>query len=289
MNTEIFENFLTKQDESLDTGKTYHHNFQWMNFESKNCIFYVWHKKEIKLINSKDLWSTMTIFFIKDSMLEINSINENLKYWIINAWQIFSAFDEDNGWTYNFIPYFQTKLIDGKNQIFEKLWLNISLKNSSKWILVENNEFQEIRNIKDLNIEWKIGFLFGLILLYGKFESKDDKLSAIKIQLPLFWQYLTTWDIIRDIQKDLQNNGIFIQISENVQWDKHMYEITSNDYELLNIFANIYLPVENFSQITKREQAQEVEEVLKIFLEKEWENEIIEKINTSCVKLLQKI
>jgi hypothetical protein len=38
---------------------------------------------------------------------------------------------------------------------------------------------------------------------------------------------------------------------------------------LLEIFAKSYLPVENFSQITKREQAQEAIETLKTFLEKE--------------------
>ena len=38
------------------------------------------------------------------------------------------------------------------------------------------------------------------------------------------------------------------------------------DYELLENFAKLYLPVENFSQITKREQAQEAIETLKNFL-----------------------
>ena len=58
---------------------------------------------------------------------------------------------------------------------------------------------------------------------------------------------------------------------------------------MLEIFSKLYLPVENFSQITKREQAQEAIEALKSFLENEWENELINKINNSCVKLLQKI
>ena len=47
--------FLIKQDKNLDTGKTYRHNFQGFSFEEENCIFYVWHKKEIKLIESKNL------------------------------------------------------------------------------------------------------------------------------------------------------------------------------------------------------------------------------------------
>ena len=282
-------NFLIKQDEKLHTGKTYHHNFQWYNFEEENCIFYVRHKKEIKLIESKNLWSTMNIFFLKDWNLETNELTNNIKDWISTACQIFSAFDEDNGWFYNFLPYFPTKSVEEKNEIFQKLWLNIQLSNSPKWVLIKHNESHSKITIEDLDIEWKIWFLLWLTLLYWKLEKKWTKLSAIKIQLPLFGQFLSIWDEIKNIQKKLQEGWIFIQISENIQWDKHTYEITSNDYELLKIFANLYLPVEKFSQITKREQAQEAIDALKFFLEKEGKNKLIEKINNSCVKLLQKI
>ena len=281
--------FLIKQDEKLHTGKTYRHNFQWYNFEEENCIFYVWHKKEIKMIESKNLWSTINVFFLKDWELQINELTDNIKDWILTACQIFSAFDEDNGWFYNFLPYFPTKSVEEKNELLQKLWLNIQLSNSLKWVLIKNNESNNNVNIEDLNIEWKIWFLLELTLLYWKFENKWEKLSAIKIQLPLFGQFLSIWDEIRNIQKSLQNEWIFIQISENIQWDKHTYEITSNDYELLEIFAKLYLPVENFSQITKREQTQEAIEALKTFLGNEWNNELIQKINNSCVKLLQKI
>ena len=281
--------FLVKQDEKLYTGKTYRHNFQWYDFDKENCIFYVWHKKEIKLIESKNLWSTMNVFFLKNWELKVNELTDDIKNWILTACQIFSAFDEDNGWFYNFLPYFPTKSVEEKNGLLKKLWLNIQLSNSPKWVLIKNNESENKINIEDLDIEWKIWFLFGLTVLYWKFENKWENLSAIKIQLPLFGQFLSTWDEIRNIQKSLQDNWIFIQISENIQWDKHTYEITSNDYELLEIFAKLYLPVENFSQITKREQAQEAIEALKSFLWIQWENELIKKIDNSCVKLLQKI
>ena len=281
--------FLTKQDENLHTGKTYRHNFQGFSFEEENCIFYVWHKKEIKVIESKNLWSTMNIFFLKDWTLEVNKLTNNVKDWIFTACQIFSAFDEENWWFYNFLPYFPTKAVEEKNELFKKLWLDIQLSNSQKWVLIKNNEEHSKILIEDLEIEWKIWFLFGLTLLYWKFENKWEKLSAIKIQLPLFGQFLSIWDEIRNIQKNLQNEWIFIQISENIQWDKHTYEITSNDYELLETFSKLYLPVENFSQITKRKQTQEAIEALKVFLSNEWKNESITKINNSCVKLLQKV
>ena len=280
--------FLTKQDEKLYTGKTYRHNFQWYNFDEENCIFYVWHKKEIKLIESKNLWSTMNVFFIKDWTLKINKLTNIIKSWIFTACDIFSAFDEDNWWFYSFCPYFPTKSVDEKNELFQKLWLGIQLSNGPKWVLIKNNEEYTKILIENLDIEWKIWFLFGLIVLYWKFENKWEKLSAIKIQLPLFGQFLSIWDEIKNIQRNLQDEWIFIQISENIQWDKHTYEITSNDYELLEIFAKLYLPVENFSQITKREQTQEAIEALKSFLWTQWENEIIKKIDNSCVKLLQK-
>ena len=281
--------FLIKENQNLFTGKTYHHNFQWLNFEEENCIFYTRHKKEIKLIESKNLWSTMNIFFIKNSNLKIPEINDDIKTWISASCNIFSAFDENNWWFYYFLPYFQTKFIDEKINIFKKIWLKVELLNSQKWVLVKYNEWNNQIDIENLNIQWELWFLFWLIILYWKFEKKWDKLSSIKIQLPLFWQFLTIWDKIKNIQKNLQDNWIFIQISENIQWDRHTYEITSNDYELLEIFSNLYLPVEKFTQITKREQTQEAINALKIFLLNEWEKEIIEKIDNSCIKLLQKI
>jgi len=281
--------FLTKKNEQLNTGKTYRHNFQWYDFDEENCVFYVWHKKEIKLIESKNLWSTMNVFLLKDGNLEIKGLTYDIKSWIFTACQIFNAFDEESWWFYNFLPYFPTKIVEEKNELFKKLWLDIELSNSPKWVLIKNDGLKNKIMIEDLNIEWKIWFLFGLTLLYWKFENKWEKLSAIKIQLPLFGQFLSIWDKLKDIQKSLQNEWIFIQISENIQWDKHTYEITSNDYELLENFTKFYLPVENFSQITKREQAEEAIELLRVFLEKEWENELIAKIDKACVKLLQKI
>ena len=231
----------------------------------------------------------MNVFFLKDWTLEMNELTYNIKSWTLTACQIFNAFDEENWWFYNFLPYLPTKSVEEKNTLFQKLWFNIELFNSTKWVLIKNNEEHNKNLIEDLDIEWKIWFLFGLILLYWKFENKWEKLSAIKVQLPLFGQFLSIWDEIKNIQNNLQNEWIFIQISENIQWDKHTYEITSNDYELLAIFAKLYLPVENFSQITKREQAQEAIDALKVFLWKEGKPELIEKINNSCVKLLQKI
>ena len=141
--------FLAKQDDQLYTGKTYRHNFQWYTFDEENCMFYVWHKKEIKLIESKNLWSTMNVFFVKDEGLQIENM-DNTKKWILAACGIFSAFDEDSGWFYSFLPYFPTKLVEEKNAIFSKLWLDVQISNSSKWVLINSNKVDVKERMKPI-------------------------------------------------------------------------------------------------------------------------------------------
>ncbi len=50
-----------------------------------------------------------------------------------------------------------------------------------------------------------IGKFFGLLLLYGKLEKKNNELIAIKIQIPLFGQYLAQQEILDEEIKNLQN------------------------------------------------------------------------------------
>ena len=113
--------FLIKHDSKLHTGKMYRHNFQWFNFEEENCLFYVWHKKEIKVGESKNLWSTMNVFFIKDSTVKIEKLWWEVEDWVLCACMIYSAFNEDDGGFYNFLPYFHTKQIEEKKALVEKL------------------------------------------------------------------------------------------------------------------------------------------------------------------------
>ena len=128
------------------------------------------------------------------------------------------------------------------------------------------------------------------MLLWGKFESKDGQLNSIKIHLPLFGQYLSIQEKLEQMILTLQQQGIFLQWSKNEQQGTTSFQISSNDYELLQIFADWYKPVENFTQITKKAVVQNALGDLKLFLEEQVENsnEIKKLLDTAVIKILVK-
>jgi len=81
--------------------------------------------------------------------------------------------------------------------------------------------------------------------------------------------------------KLINNNGI-------------TYQISSNDYELLEIFAKWYEPIEKFEKIIKRDFTQDMKIKLIEFLEtnqeipSEGKAEVLEKIKNSQIKFLMK-
>ncbi|MDD2537392.1 MAG: hypothetical protein PHU61_02785 [Candidatus Absconditabacteria bacterium] len=279
------QNLLCCEDSSLHTGKRYQQFFQGFSFQSENKHLFVSHKKTIKLLDLKDLGSGMGVFFClkRDVLSEIPLSLAAVQL----AAQIFDAWDEEEGKKYYFLPYFPTKEVEEKSQIFTQLKLNISLRKDTKGVLLETEE----QEVELESIQEKLSFLFGLTLLWGKFEAKGAQLNAIKFHIPLFGQYLKIQEQLENILEDLQAEGIFLQSSSNNAGGKISYQITSNDYELLEIFAEWYKEIENFSQITKRELALQAVAQLKEFIgEGNFDNasEIVEVVNTSLVKVLIK-
>jgi hypothetical protein len=73
-----------------------------------------------------------------------------------------------------------------------------------------------------------------------------------------------------------------------------IYQISSNDYELLEIFAKWYEPVEKFEKITKREFTEEMKIKLLEFISTNPEipqngkAEVLKQIQEGIIKLLTK-
>ncbi len=128
--------------------------------------------------------------------------------------------------------------------------------------------------------------LFMLMLLYGKMDTKNNELIAIKIQIPLFGQFLKYEEQFDSMKKQLAEEGIFINTSSQKNADGIIYQISCNDYELLSMIAKYYEPVEKFEKITKGEFTQEMKEKLIVFLEtnpkipSEGKDEVIQQIQT---------
>ncbi|MEI6118527.1 MAG: hypothetical protein WCP92_04830 [bacterium] len=74
-------------------------------------------------------------------------------------------------------------------------------------------------------------------------------------------------DKIDEIISILKQLGVFLKTDKLPNKNGIVYQISSNDYELLEIFAHWYEAVEKFEKITKREFTQEMKIKLIEFIE----------------------
>lgn len=115
-------------------------------------------------------------------------------------------------------------------------------------------------------------------------DIKNGELIAIKIHIPLFGHFMKYEEDFDMMKRQLAQEGIFITTSSQKNAEGAIYQISSNDYELLQLFAKRYEPVEKFGKITKRDFTQEMKEKLIGFLEtnketpSEGKDEVIKQI-----------
>jgi hypothetical protein len=139
---------LSSEDSSLDTGKTYQQDFQGYPISAKNKLLFIIHKKEIKLIELKNIGSTMGVFYVgvraalQPFPLEAKSVYA--------ASQLFEGWDEEKGEQYFFLPYVALSSMQEKNAIFEKLSLSVPLTQNEKGIIAD---FPVVNQLQSLSHE----------------------------------------------------------------------------------------------------------------------------------------
>ena len=92
----------------------------------------VYHKKIIKLIELKNIGDTMGVFHLSQRAL---FAPKYLPEMCGLAGKLFDAWDEENGVTYHFLPYFPIKEIEKKAEILQQLGIPLNLSATEKGIL----------------------------------------------------------------------------------------------------------------------------------------------------------
>lgn len=282
-------NLLTIFNENIPQTKEYTYHVGGYLFSDFDKGIVVLHKKEWRIISLKNLGDNMSVVYIKNlefrihsSEVKKNGINESLK--------LFQWFDEETGKKYYFIPWRGDTQQQEKNALLKKLWTKYSIEKTVKGMMVKGIEGESTVE----STEEMIGYLFGLMILYGKWEGKNKELTSIKIQIPLSGQHLAHAEILDTIIKRLQQESIFLKTDKLQNKNGMVYQISSNDYELLEIFAKWYEAVEKFNKITKREFTQEMKTKLMEFIStnpevpQEGKTEVLKQIEEWTIKLLTK-
>jgi len=282
-------NLLTIFNEKIPQTKEYTYNVGGYLFSDFDKGMIVLHKKDIKIVNLKNLWDGMNVVYVKNPIPTISKFEKNK---FASALTMFHSFDEVIGKMYYFIPGLWEKDVQVKNEIFKKLWTAYEIVKDQKGMILNKSIEDKERGV--ITLEESLSYFFGLFILYGRFDAKWWILSSIKIQIPIFWWFMKLQEDLDNMIKILQQEWIFIKIDKLTNNNGITYQISTNDYELLEVFAKWYEPVEKFEKISKVIFTQEMKSKLLEFLEnnseipEEGKTEVINKIKNGTIKFLTK-
>ncbi len=172
------------------------------------------------------------------------------------------------------------------NKKLNLLWSKIELKKTSKWICcpMDNGDSENEA----------MSFLFWLALVYGNIDIKNWNLKSIKIQVPLFGTYREKSELLDMIVEYISGDNIFLKTNVQETNDGIVYQITSSDFELLQIFARFYEPIEKWLEISKYTDTLKIKEDLVEFLNSnteiptDWKSEVLNEIENWMIKVLVK-
>lgn len=256
--------FLCIEHPEIPQVKQYTYQVAGYQFSDRDKGMLVLHKKDFKVLNLKHFGDGMSVVYVKKVWCWMLSLHKNV---VAQGYGLFSAFDEVSGKQKYFWPGARGNL-------------DFVVPAPCSW------EFS--------SMEEKLSLLYWLILLYGKFEAKWKELLSIKIQIPLFWQYLYYQDHFDIMLRDLQKQGIFCKKDLVETNNGIVYQISSNDWELLEVFAQWHEAIEKFEKISKKAFTDEMKDTLVAFLLSDPQipevgrQEVLDNIQSWIVKFLMK-
>lgn len=256
--------FLCVEHPEIPQIKQYTYQVAGYQFSDRDKGMVVLHKKDFKVLNLKHFGDGMNLIYTKNTGCSMMVLNKNV---VAQGYGLFSGFDE----------------VSGKQQYF---WPGARGNLDFVQPAPCSREFSSTQE--------KLSLLYGLTLLYGKFEAKWKELLSIKIQIPLFWQYLSYQEHFDTILGELQKHGIFCKKDLVETKNGIIYQISCNDWELLEVFAKWHETIEKFEKISKKAFTEEMKDKLVAFLlsnqqiPEEGRQETLDRLQSGVVKFLVK-
>jgi len=300
MKLNIDKNWIICVDEVINHTKEYSHNLSWFSFSSYDEMVIAKHKKEIKILNWKNIGDGMSVFcFVPREEIILQGLNKISFKGYTSSWfslwfGMFQWFDEQTWSKNHFLYKISEKELENINKFLNIDSKDIKLSKTDKWVFV-NWEILSRENVDDnmLNdLDFLTSFLFSLTLIYWKLEVKNAELISAKIHVPLFWVHENKKDLFDKIVENLRQKWVFLQKSLVNSNSWIVYQISCQDYEILCSFRNLCKDFLSIEKVQKLEYKQEINQILNNFVKEnpEFENseEFIKKIQTWIIKTLNK-
>lgn len=251
----------------LNETREYGHVLSWFSFSRCDTMVVARHKKELKIINWKNIGDGMSVFcFLPRKEVVVASIDQG---WFSLGFGMFQWFDEETWKITNFLYKVSEKDIETIQQFLSIHPQDITINKTEKGIFVDGKiaSWDSVGEEQLWNLDFVVSFLFALVLLYGKFEVKNQDLLSAKIHIPLFGVYENKKDFFDTLIDALKAKWIFLQKSIVESNNGIVYQIACQDYEILNAFKTMLVWSIDIQNVLKYEQTKEIQQSLQAFVE----------------------
>ncbi len=208
-------------------------------WKSSDHQMLVVHKNTIKEIDWKDLWNTMQLIrAVPHKLKEINEKNDMSDTFvraILSITSRYTGYDEISNQHYCYIPKLTwNRLIETFNQIdfFCDSYTTNIIDETRWWFIIDRDTALTDAQRE----EYYLAQFFGLCFVYGKATISKEILSAYKIQIPVL-----RYDIVEQLESlvTLLRQSYFV-VNAHYNESQQVYEITTNDYDLLAYIRILY-------------------------------------------------
>lgn len=212
--------------------KRYRYTVGGYSFEDFNKEILIYNKRQWRLIQLKDFSEGMQVAIaVKRNTALPFTIDEDQ---FGNVLSLFSGFDEESGQHYHFLPFCNHSPAH-LNELCKSYGLTCTIEKTSQGLFIRN---LDQKFSIPTTLDQQLGFLFSLVLLYGKSDRKGEHSTGIKIHFPLFGIWNRLEDDFFAMIQHLQQIGLFISPNIHEQGNKKTLELSSNDFELLELFTH---------------------------------------------------
>jgi hypothetical protein len=244
------QNNILCASETSEQGKQYTHSFDGYTVSSYDKTVFVEHKKTVKTIQYKDIGNTMSVFYVANRKSALRKEPLELHHnGAMSALTLYKWYDEATNNNYAFLYKYPSNNVNILNTQLQLLGIKAHVNTTDKWLIVSGEHTDNTMEAGTANIEAIMSYLFVLALLYGKLDIRESALMHVKIHVHLFGAFLREQQVLDTMLFLLQSKGIFLQKTITENNDGITYQITSNDYEFLAWFAQLYKSIAKIDKI----------------------------------------
>ena len=280
---------LCVENPNIPQLKEYRFSLSGYQISSYDKGILVYHKKQRKLINLKNLGQGMQVVYLQENQLSDYRFNISM---LERTLAMFSWFNEETGEKYRFLPFYSRDVKKLQQDLSNNFGISCQISKEQQGTFIRGLKENWVSPESD---EEFFSYLFALVFLYGNFEIKNNELLSAKAHISMRNALSKLFEEV--YLPHLQELGIFISSSTVQNWDKTILQLTMNDGELLVYFAkwlNQYQKTDLIIQGTSLQKKQyEIKDQLFDFivsnpeLKISGQEECLQQIRKNRIKLLK--